>query len=643
MMTHESDAMQRTILLVDDDTSFTDNLEDILNEEGYSLYSASSCAEARDIMLSRKPQAALLDLKLPDGSGTQLLAELRRLNPECIFSIMTAYADLDSALAALDQGAFQYLQKPVRPGELLALLDRVFQNIELREEKRKTERMLRESEERFRMVFETAHDSIFIKNRESRYTQVNPSMARLFSMEPSDFIGRTDGELFGSDISAQTSAADREVLQGRSIEEENTIPIKGLPRTFHVIKVPMHDHSGTITGLIGIARDMTERKHLEAQLFQVQKMEAVGTLAGGIAHDFNNLLQAVMGCAELLLLGKKPNEPGYRELQDIVNASQRGAELTKQLLTFSRKIESRKEPIDLNETVTNARRLLVRTIPKMIDIELDLEANLRKILADPVQMEQVLMNLTVNARDAMPDGGKIRIETRNVSLGREFCQKHLEVRPGEYVFLRVSDTGHGMDPVTLQHIFEPFFTTKGIGKGTGLGLATVYGIVKSQEGYIFCESRLGAGTAFSIYIPAILSGASAITPSEQETLEGGRETILLVDDDEFMRNFGEAMLTRFGYRILVAENGEEALKIYGDCKDEIDLVVLDLIMPGMGGVKCLESLLRINPEVKVLIASGYSPEWPAAGAGGNPARGFISKPYELRRMLKQIRQVLDRS
>lgn len=632
--------MLKTVLLVDDDTSLTDNLEDILQEEGYSLCTASTCAEACNVMLSCKPRAALLDIKLPDGSGTQLLSELKRLDPDCIFSIMTAYADLDSALAALHQGAFHYIQKPVRPTELLALLDRVFATIRLREEKRQAEQKLRESEERFRMVFDTAHDSIFVKSKNSTYTLVNPSMAKLFSRQASDFIGKTDEELFGTEASAHLRRTDLQVLNGESVEEEHTHAVKGVPRTFHVIKVPMHDHSGNITGLIGIARDMTERKHLEAQLLQARKMEAVGTLAGGIAHDFNNLLQAIMGCAELMLLGKQLNEPGYRELDDIVNASRRGAELTKQLLTFSRKVESNRKPMDINEKVKDASRLLMRTIPKMIDIELNLQPNIKMISADPVQMEQVLMNLTMNARDAMASGGKVLIETRNVSLGREFCEKHLEVKQGDYVLLRVSDTGHGMDSTTVEHIFEPFYTTKEIGKGTGLGLAAVYGIVKGHDGHVFCESRVGSGTSFNVYIPAIEDAASPVYPPDLGNLEGDNDGILLVDDDEFMRGFGEAMLSRFGYRVMLAENAEKALDIYRERKDEIDLVILDLIMPGIGGRECLERLLIMDPGVKVLIASGYSPDWHTGGSRETRARGFISKPYELKKMLRTIRDVL---
>jgi CheY-like chemotaxis protein len=371
-------------------------------------------------------------------------------------------------------------------------------------------------------------------------------------------------------------------------------------------------------------------------------MEAVGTLAGGIAHDFNNLLQAVQGYAELLLLSRGKKEPGYQELHEISRAAKRGGELTRQLLTFSRKEESRLRPIDLNREVMDVRELLLRTIAKMIEIKLHLAVELKSINGDPGQIEQVLMNLAVNAKDSMPDGGKLVIETENVLLDEEYCKKHVEVRSGEYVLLTVSDTGHGMDQQTLEHIFEPFFTTKEVGEGTGLGLATVYGIVKGHGGFILCNSKPGEGTTFKVYFPAIEPhGASVVMKDVTIPPRGDGEVILVVDDEDFIRDLGEKILTGYGYQVLTASDGENALEIYGKERGRIDLVLLDLIMPGMGGGRCLESLLEIDPQAKVLIASGYSPGGPTRKALDAGAHGFVRKPYEVRDLLRVVQETLD--
>ena len=399
------------------------------------------------------------------------------------------------------------------------------------------------------------------------------------------------------------------------------------------------------------ARDISERKEAErerekmqAQLRQAQKMEAVGTLAGGIAHDFNNLLQAVQGYAQLLLLRKGDNESGQRELEQIVRAARRGGELTQQLLTFSRKVESELQPIDLNHEVESVRLLLERTIPKMIEIEFSLAEDLKIINGDPGQVEQILMNLAVNAKDAMPDIGKLMVETNNVTLDEAYCKMHRVAKAGDYVQLTVSDTGHGMDKETLEHIFEPFYTTKETGKGTGLGLATVYGIVKSHKGHIVCYSELGEGTTFKIYLPA-MEFTEGTARADEQIMEpqGGSETVLLVDDDKPIRILGTEILENFGYTVLTATDGESALDLYREKQKKIDLVIMDLIMPGMGGKRCMVELLKINPEARVAIASGYSPDGPTREILKNGARGFINKPYDLRQMLKIVREVLDQN
>jgi nitrogen-specific signal transduction histidine kinase/ActR/RegA family two-component response regulator len=390
-----------------------------------------------------------------------------------------------------------------------------------------------------------------------------------------------------------------------------------------------------------IIRDVTERKALERQLLQSKKMEAIGTLAGGIAHDFNNLLTVVLGFSDLLLVETDERDPSYADIQKINQAARSGADLVKRILAFSKKAETYPRPLDLNSEIEQIKELLIRTIPKMIEIKLMLSDDLATVNADPTQVEQVLMNLAVNARDAMPGGGKLTIETQNVSLDEEYRRMHLGARPGDYVMLSVSDTGHGMDREALNRIFEPFYTTKGTGKGTGLGLAVVYGIVKQHGGYINCYSEPGVGTTFKIYLPVIQIEAESKTALDKATLAGGTETVLLVDDEESIRDLGKRILERSGYTVLTAGNAKEALGIYTKDRDKISLVILDLIMPEMGGKQCLEELLRINPQAKVLIATGLAANGLTREAIDMGGKGLVGKPYNVEEMLRAVRKVLD--
>ena len=385
-----------------------------------------------------------------------------------------------------------------------------------------------------------------------------------------------------------------------------------------------------------------QKKKLENQLLHAQKMEAIGTLAGGIAHDFNNLLQAISGYTQLLLMRKDSSDPDYGKLEVIQSSTLKASELTKQLLIFSRKMESKLKPLDLNHEVMQVCKILQRTIPRMITIDLKLAENLKVVNADSAQLEQILMNLGVNARDAMADGGTLTFQTENVYLDRGYTTSMLGATPGEYILLTVSDTGHGMDKETLQHIFEPFYTTKEAGKGTGLGLAIVYGIVQNHNGYIQVDSRPGGGTTFRIYFPVLKGdGREKAEAKVQKEAPRGKERVLLVDDEKTVLDIGQDLLRQYGYETILADGGEKAIEIYRREKDRIDLVILDLIMPGMGGQKCFQELLRINPEIKVIISTGASAEEQVREAFKPHPVGFVSKPYQLKDMLSKVREVLD--
>ena len=386
-----------------------------------------------------------------------------------------------------------------------------------------------------------------------------------------------------------------------------------------------------------------ENETLQAQLIQAQKMEAIGTLAGGIAHDFNNSLQAISSYIQLMKFEKARDSQDSNYLNKISNILKNANNLTKQLLTVSRKIESKLKPTDLNDQILQVQTLLERTIPKMIQIELDLGQDLKIIHADSGQIEQILLNLALNASHVMPDEGKITIKTRNFLLEEDVRKTHWGIDRGEYVVLEIADTGPGIEKEVQHHMFEPFFTTKAPGQGTGLGLSMVYGIVKNHHGHIECDSELGAGTRFNIYFP--VSKSENVLKDEistkKEKIPTGNETILLVEDDESISDGAQRMLEHFGYTVITALYAEKAIEIYLAEQKGIDLIILALNMPGMGGRKCLERLLEIKPELKAIVTSGYSS---AAMVEDIPKIGtivFVEKPYLLEELLRVVRQVLD--
>jgi len=403
--------------------------------------------------------------------------------------------------------------------------------IDITDEKRAIEEMGK-SEEKYRVLVENATDAIVIV-QDKRIRFHNPRTEVLIEYS----AGELESRPFLDFIHPEDRNRMQDVYRRWLLEEEppSTISIRNVTKSGEVIWGEVNAVRIQWEGkpaLLCFIRDITTEKHLGAQLQQAQKMEAIGTLAGGIAHDFNNLLQAVLGYSDLLLLNRDREGFGYRELQGIQKAALRASELTQQLLTFSRKVESKLRPVNLNNEVVQVLEILKRTIPKMVEIELRLERNLLSVNADPGQIGQALMNLAVNAKDAMPDGGKLTVETGNVALDEDFCKSHVGAKPGAHVFISVRDTGRGMDRETISHIFEPFYTTKGTGTGTGLGLAMVYGIVKNHAGYISCESARRKGTEFRIYLPVIEQEALSEEGVEEVLPEGGTETILLIDDQE---------------------------------------------------------------------------------------------------------------
>ena len=532
-------------------------------------------------------------------------------------------------------------------GELTGILSTGFDATE----RKLAEVELRESEERFRAVVENINAAIFIVKK-GRYVYANQYGCRLMGLSRDDLIGRSIADFVPPEEMPFLKDRHLRRLAGEVITdiiEHKIFNADGETKWIQTngAIISWQGEPANLAFVIDVTptkKAQEKGARLESQLRQAQKMESLGTLAGGIAHDFNNILSVIIGYSELAMERARVDGTDTHLVEEILKAGERAKELVIQILTFSRKMEPELKPTDLNRIIEQIEKMLGRTLPKMVLIELRPAKDIWPVNADPGQITQVLMNLCTNSNDAMPEGGRLTIETRNVALDKEWSDQYADAAPGDYVQLTVYDTGQGIDKDALEHIFDPFFTQKEVGKGTGLGLAMVYGIVKNHGGFITCHSELGRGTAFKVFLPAIRLAEESKTPDKSldKELQGGNETILLVDDEEAIRDLGETILTSQGYRVVSAETGEEALAVYKQSGAAIDLIVLDINMPGMGGRKCLKELLKLNPAVKVIISSGYSSNGQLKNVIAEGATEFIPKPFTISEILSKVRQVLDR-
>jgi signal transduction histidine kinase len=405
----------------------------------------------------------------------------------------------------------------------------------------------------------------------------------------------------------------------------------------------LRDAQGRAVKMVGVAQDITERKQLEAQLVQSQKMEAIGRLAGGVAHDFNNILTAILGYSDVLLAQAGQDHPWREDLDEIRKAGERAASLTKQLLAFSRKQVLAPEVINLNTVVANVDKILRRVIGEDLELVMSGDASLAPVRADPGQIEQVLLNLAVNARDAMPRGGRLTVETRNVVLDEAYAREHVPIVPGRYVLLQVSDTGEGMDRETRSHIFEPFFTTKEMGKGTGLGLSTVYGIIKQSGGFIWVDSEPGKGTVFQIHLPPSDSPRAVGNPggSGAGAERGGGETIFVVEDEDSVRSLARGILQANGYTVFDFSSGEAALSQLTANPEPVHLLLTDVVMPRLDGPQLAARVTALRPDIRVVYMSGYTDSSFGGRGLGKLDAPLIQKPFTPEMLAKRIRETLD--
>jgi PAS domain S-box-containing protein len=511
-------------------------------------------------------------------------------------------------------------------------------------ERRNAVEALKERERQQKALLDGIPDMAWLKDREGRYIAVNEPFARTVGMCPNDIKGKTDNDIWLENMAENFRAGDVAVMERGRVTQVEEVMVDAEMNSICVetIRNPIYNDRREIIGTTGVARDITERNSLENQLRQAQKLEAVGTFTGGIAHDFNNILTAIIGYAGIIEMNLDGNSPLLPNVKGILAVSDRAAALIKSLLAFSRKRTIDTKPVSMNVIIADACDLLSKLFKDDVELKTSLTGDQVTVMADPGQMEQVLMNLTTNARDAMAGRGRISISTELLTINDEFVVTHGFGSPGMYVLLSFSDTGMGMDESTRQRIFEPFYTTKEVGKGTGLGLSVVYGIIKQHHGYINCHSEPGRGTTFRIYLPAIDSVPEQREAASLPLPSGGSETVLLGEDDPAIRNAFKSLLERFGYRVIEATDGEEALIMFVENMDEIRLVVLDAIMPNKCGTDAYREMQAMRPDMKAIFMSGYTEEF-FTTEGISPERvSLLAKPVSPIVLLATIRNILDK-
>ena len=624
-----------SILIVDDDPGVRQVLRDVFEVRQHEVTTANTAREALAACEQRGFDILLLDIQLPDMSGLDLIERIEAVQPQIDVLVVTGHASFDNAALAVRPSTVAYMVKPVDLDRLLAIIDQVAKRKRLEDENARLQAAIQQGKKQWESTFDAISDPIAIAESDGSILRVNLAFCRRFNTTFLDTVGKKDSVvIFGREDEPDTAAVGHDLLsQARFLEERCDLAIPG---TFLVSCYSVRLESGV--GVIYILRDVTARKKTqealwqrEKQLFQAQKMDAVGRLAGGVAHDFNNLLTIILGNAEILYDLMPTDDPLRERIGVISRVAERSSLLTRQLLAFSRTQVIKPKVCDLNTMVSVSESMLRRLIRENIDFRTVLEPRLERVFIDPVQLEQIILNLIINGRDAMPGGGTLTVETSHRSLREAETE---DAAPARYVALSVIDTGCGMDTETLDRIFEPFYTTKE--KGTGLGLSTVYGIVEKSGGTLRVDSELGRGTAFHVLLPpaeAEQEDTAEVEMSEGETRQRPA-TVLVVEDEEMIRELARGALARQGHTVLTAKDGEEALAEARRFDDKIDLLITDVVVPKLDGPELAEELSTAFPDMRVLFISGYvDREMPTE-------IDYLEKPFTMHKLLLKVGAVL---
>ena len=637
------------ILLVEDNSGDARLVEEMLVEaavDHFTLKHVEGVGQALASLSEEDFQVILLDLSLNDGYGLGTIERMRNAAAHVPMVVLTGLDDEELAIRAVQRGAQDYLVK----GQMNSTL--LIRSIRYAIERKRSEEELRAERGKFRELFDEAPVGYHEANTDGYVSRINKTELDMLGYSLAEMLNQPvwkfsiDGQEGREAFKAKISGISP---PGRSFERNYRRKDNSILTVISEDRI-LKDNQGKIIGLRTTIQDITERKQsekerqlLEEQLRQSQKMEAIGKLAGGIAHDFNNLLTVIKGYSELSL-GQTKDDPLLDEnLNEIKQASERAVDLTRQLLAFSRHQILEMRVLDLNSILRNLDKMLSRVIGEDIELVFLLASDLGKVKTDPGQIEQVILNLVINARDAMPNGGKLTIETKNEVLDEAYARSHVAVRPGQYVELSVSDTGVGMPQEVRERVFEPFFTTKEKGKGTGLGLSTVYGIVKQSEGNIWLDSKMGQGTTFKIYLPQVDEPVDELRENKEvnKTFEG-EETILLVEDDEAVRKLAAEALRRKGYSVLTAHRADEAISLCKRRQEPFHLLLTDVVMPQMSGGELAQSLKQVRNDFKVLYMSGYTDDAIVDHGVLETGVNFIQKPFTIGGLSRKVREVLDK-
>jgi PAS domain S-box-containing protein len=638
----------KKILAVDNDRIMRRFMTKLLEKEGHQVITAEDGLNALDILKNYTPDIIFVDLVMPNIDGEMLcriIRDMQKFNDTHLV-ILSSIATEEKiniaqlgANACIVKGPFNEMAKNV-----LSILDQLdlasadFLSEEIIGIKSSYSRVATEEllsvKKHFEIILERISEGILEINSEGRVVYANQFALSLINLPEKKLLGSHLIDVFsGDDRQRVRDLMEITDVKPKTINEDHPLFLNGYQVMLNILPL---DKDG-LASLI-ILDDITERKRMEHQLQQAQKMESIGTLAGGISHEFNNLLMGIQGWASLMLIDTDPSHPHFEYIEGIERIIKNAAELTKQLLDFARTKKYELKPTDLNEIIKSQNLMFGRT-RKEINIRDKYEENLWVSEVDQSQIGQVILNLYINAWQAMPGGGDLYIQTENVMLDEDYVKPY-KVAPGKYVKISVADTGMGMDEATQKRIFDPFYTTKEIGMGTGLGLASAYGVIKNHGGFINVYSEKGDGTTFDIYLPAsdkeVLEDKKLI-----EELLKGEETVLLVDDEDMIIDVSERLLRKLGYKVLIASSGKDAIKIYKARKGYIDMVILDIIMQDMSGGDIYDKLKEINPAIKVLLSSGYSINGQATGILEQGCDGFIQKPFNIKDLSLKIREILD--
>lgn len=634
---------KRRVLVVDDEDTIRGLLSQALNSAGYEAVAVPTSADAEAAFDEGAFGVAIIDKNMPDVDGLETLRRLRKKQPFCRCMIFTGYPSKDSAVEALREGAFDYLEKPLDVELLLAKVERAWDNYVLAFDR---EQIFR----KYEVLFEIVPGIVWFMTEQGVLTRINQEGAAMLGYNPTDLLGQPYNVLLDLESDPDTTWAFKERRTGERATRRQVVQLKtreGETRLFEISSTGAYDRNPRTPnehfwGTLGVGWDITEQSTLERQLQQARKMEAVGRLAGGIAHDFNNLLMIILNNATFVKEELVEGDPCIADIDGIENAAEQAAALTRQLLGFSRRSVIKLEPVALGLVMTQLEPMLRRLIRESITLDVKCGEDLPIIRADSGQVEQVIINLVVNARDAMPSGGRLEVSVKNAEVDVPLAQASLNLKPGPHVLLTVRDSGVGMSPEVRERMFEPFYTTKKAGEGTGLGMATVYGIVNQSGGHIDVSSEPGVGTTIKVYLPAgPRSDARSHTVQIIEA-RPGKESILVVEDEPRVRSMTRRILVRNGYRVVEAENGHEALQLYHGAEPPVDLILTDVVMPELGGVEMINQLRDEKDDVPVVLMSGYLGEGALSSDSLEGATLFLQKPFTQHTLLGCVRELLDR-